>query len=118
MRGQRRETGMKRIPTAILALAIALVVELVLLFLGGFRLGWGPTGPDSAVLFLSHFVPMLLVALLSEFLATFAMDESWMPVRSFEVLIAIVNVALNWAILAILIRWRRKRRAAREAGTE
>ncbi len=109
---------MKRIPTAILALAIALVVELVLLFLGGFRLGWGPTGPDSAVLFLSHFVPMLLVALLSEFLATFAMDESWMPVRSFEVLIAIVNVALNWAILAILIRWRRKRRAAREAGTE
>lgn len=107
---------MKKIPTAILALAIAIVVEFVLLALVGFRLGIGPYGPENALLFFTHFLAMLIiwtVSILSVWLP-------WPPGLTFEAAVAISNTLLNWGILSLLIRWVRKRRNARpqETGQE
>lgn len=96
----------QRIPTFAIALTIAAAFELALLMIGGFRLGIGPTGPDNALLFFTHFPAMLLCSF-------FAMLFRWLPAMKFEVAVAIVNALLIWAVLFVLIRWMRKQREAR-----
>lgn len=107
---------MKKIPTMILALAIAVAVEFLLLALGGFRLGIGPYGPENALLFFTHLLAMMIlwmVSILSVWLP-------WPRGMNFEVAVAISNTLLNWGILSLLIGWMRKRRNARthERGQE
>ncbi len=115
---------MKKIPTTILALAIAVAVEMTLLVIGGFRLGFGEFGPDNGFLFLTH-LPVFLI--LWAFLVIFqhpwrtivTIIESnfpWLLVK-FEIIVALMNLALIWAFLAFLIRLVRRRRAARTAET-
>ena len=45
---------MKKIPTVLLALIVGVLLELVLLILGGFDLRVGGDGPASMLLFITH----------------------------------------------------------------
>lgn len=116
--------SVKRIPTWILALAIAIVVEMTLLVIGDFRLGFGPYGPANGFLFLTH-LPAFLI--LWAFYAIFQhpwrtivtiieLNFPWLLVKD-EIIFALMNLALMWAFLAFSIRLVRRRRAARTAET-
>lgn len=122
--------SVQRIPTWILALAIAIVIEMTLLVIGDFQLGFGEFGPDNGFLFLTHLLAFLI---LWAFLAIFQhplmiivtiIDSNfpWLLVKFenfyvFEIFVVLMNLSFIWAFLTFLIRLFRKRRAARMADT-
>lgn len=55
---------MKKIPTVILALAVGIALELLLLGAGGFDLRIGGDGPASMLLFITHMPAGFLCAVL------------------------------------------------------
>lgn len=87
---------MKKIPTVLLALAVGILLELLLLFVGGFDLRIGAEGPASMLLFITHMPAMFLCAVL---------PVAWQT----ETAIGVANSILIGGIAFVILALKRKR---------